>query len=412
MASLVERAKPLSADYPGVKKVALSYSGGLDAAVVGHMLQSAGFEVFPVAIDLGQQSDFSRIKRNAERMFGSCQIYDAKEHFAENIAKAIKANFGARGFLNAGGISRPAMARALAEAARANGCQAIAHGSSGTGNDHINMENALRVLAPEMRIIAPVRDLDIRRDETLEYAKGKRLLTNIRRAEGYSADENLWVRSIRQGEALDPSKPVPEEAYKWTVQPQKAPGKPAKVVVEFLNGVPVSANIAGKKVEGMLEIIKRLNLAGGKHGVGRVDSLDDKVVGLKAREVYECPAARILLAAHGELEQITLTKKELDAKSYVDSLWARTVHDGGWYTRLRRSLDAFIDETQRAVDGSVSLELYKGSIIVKGRESPHALYDTRLSSRDSRGVFLQKDARPFAKLYGLQDIIAYLIDVD
>ncbi|HIH19440.1 TPA: argininosuccinate synthase [Candidatus Micrarchaeota archaeon] len=409
---LSARARELSSEYPGIKKVALSYSGGLDSAVVGCLLSEAGFTVHPIVVDIGQQSDFARISKNAKGMFGSCAIANAKEEFTDNIFRAIKAGFGLNGNLNSGGISRPALARALAMEARKASCQAIAHGSSGMGNDHLNMENALRVLAPDMRIMAPVRDLDLRRDSALLYAKAKNLKTNLARAQKYSADENLWERVIRQGNATDPSLPMPEETYKWTVSPEKAPSKAARIEVEFLDGIPVSAKIDGKKIAGKTEIIARLNSAGGKHGVGRMDALDDKVVGLKVREVYECPAARILLTAHRELENITLTTKELDAKAYVDSLWARLVHDGGWHTRLRHALDAFIDQTQRSVDGSVSLELYKGGIIVKGRKSRHALYNTRLSSRDSKGVFSQKDARHFAKLYGLQDIIAYMIDVD
>ncbi len=409
---LSERVKGLAKEYAGVKRVALSYSGGLDSAVIGRLLSDAGFEVLPVAVDIGQHSDLKRVAANAKAMFGSCAAADVREGFANSIHRAIKANFGFSGNTNSGGISRPALAQALASEARRLSCTAIAHGSPGTGNNHLSMENALRVLAPDMRIIAPVRDLDIRRDEALAYAKKEKLLTNLQRASKYSADENLWERSIRQGAAVDHTHALPEEAYKWTVSPAKAPNTPAKVEVELLNGIPISAVIDGKKVSGKIELIEKLNAIGGKYGVGRVDSLDDKVVGLKAREVYECPAARILLTAHRELETITLTTKELDAKTSIDGLWARTVHDGGWYTRLRRALDAFIDETQRAVDGSVSLELYKGSIIVRGRKSKHALYDTRLSSRDSKGVFSQKEARHFAKLYGLQDIIAYMIDVD
>ncbi|MCX8195171.1 MAG: argininosuccinate synthase [Candidatus Micrarchaeota archaeon] len=410
MEALEKRAKKLAEEYPGVRKVALSFSGGLESAVVGSILQECGFEVCPVVVDLGQKSDFSRIRKNATEMFGSCEHVDAKEYFIENIKRGIKANYGLRGNMNAGGLSRPAIARALVEAARRLSCQAIAHGSSGAGNDHLTMENSLRVLGPEMRIIAPVRDLDIRRDEALEFAKRRRLKTNLQRASKYSADENLWVRTIRQGEALDPTQPVEEEAYKWTVSAKDAPAKPSRVEVEFEDGVPSKAEIDGKRFFKMQEIILKLNEAGGRHGVGRLDSLDDKVVGLKAREVYECPAAQVLLAAHRQLEQITLTTKELDVKEYVELVWGRIVHDGGWYSRLRRSLDAFIDHTQRYVEGSVAISLYRGNIIVDGRKSKRALYDVRLSSQDSRGIFSQKEARQFAKLYGLQDIIAYLME--
>jgi argininosuccinate synthase len=412
MELLEKRAESLAGEYRGVRKAALSYSGGMDSAVVGSLLLKAGFEVVPVVVNIGQHSDLRRIAANAKAMFGSCVVADAREEFAENIFRGIKANYGMNGNVNAGGISRPALARALAVEARKTGCQAIAHGSSGMGNDHLNMENALRVLAPDMRIIAPVRDLDVRRDEALAYAKKEKLVTNIGRAEKFSSDENLWQRVIRQGSAIDHTRPLPEEAYKWTVSPQKAPDKAADAEVEFENGIPVSAKIGGKKIAGKIAIIEGLHEVGGKNGVGRLDAMDDKVVGLKMREVYECPAARILLSAHRELEALTLTTKELDAKDYVDSAWGRTVHSGGWHTRLRRALDAFIDETQRAVDGSVSMKLYKGGITVNGRKSKHALYDARLSARTTGGMFSQREARHFAKLYGLQDIIAYLMDVD
>ena len=409
---LLEDAKKLRAEYPSVKKVALSYSGGLDSAVVGRLLSSAGFEVLPVVANLGQHSDFSRIAANAKKMFGTCIVIDARQRFAESCARAVKANFGSLGSLNSAGISRPILALELAQAAKKNGCQAIAHGSSGAGNEHLVMENSLRAIAPDMRIIAPVRDLDMRRDSTLEFARKERLQTNLERAKKFSADENLWGRVIRQGSTVDPSSPLPEDAYKWTVSPQKAPNKPAKIEVEFLNGIPASATINGKKTAGIAAILEALNETGGKHGIGRGDFLDDKVAGLKTREIYECPAAAILLAAHHELESLTLTTKELEAKRYADSLWSHLVHEGGWYTRLRRSLDAFMDEIDRPVDGTVSLELYKGGISVKGRKSRHALYDSRLSSRDSKGVFSQKEARQFAKLHGLQEVMAYMIGAD
>jgi argininosuccinate synthase len=186
----------------------------------------------------------------------------------------------------------------------------------------------------------------------------------------------------------------------------------ASVEVEFSGGAPVDATINGKRVSGAAAIFLALNETGGRHGVGRADALEDKAVGLKSREAYECPAAMILLAAHRQLESLTLTTRELEAKAQSDALWARLVREGGWYTRLRRSLDAFTDELERPVEGSVSLELYRGSIIVRGRKSRRALYDSRLSSRDSKGVFSQKEARQFAKLYGLQDVMAYMVDSD
>ena len=410
MEELETRAKKLLEENRGVKKVALAYSGGLDSAVIGMMLQSDGFSVVPIAVNLGQQSDFARIQKNAKAMFGSCIVVDARSQLVENCIRGIKANCNFFGHVNMGGLSRPVMARAICEEARKQGCTAIAHGASGTGNDHLTLENSLRVLAPDMRIIAPVRDLDMKRDESLAYAKKKKLATNIARAEKFSADENLWARAIRQGATVDPDSPIAEDAYQWTVSPQKAPDRAAEVEIEFENGIPIRATINGKKCTGALAIITALNETGGKHGVGRLDALDDKVVGLKVREVFECPAALILLTAHRELERLVLTTKEMSAKRSVDAAWNMLVHDGGWYTRLRRFLDAFIDESQRPVDGVMSLQLYKGGIHITGRKSRNALYDKRLAGRDTKGVFSQKEARQFAKLYGLQDVIAYMID--
>ena len=274
------------------------------------------------------------------------------------------------------------------------------------------MENSLRVLSPEMRIMAVVRDLDLRRDEALEFARKQKLETNLERAEKFSADESLWGRAIRQGAAVEQGKALAQEAYKWTVSTQKAPGKPAEVELEFSKGIAIAAKIGGRRMEGGPLLVQKLNELGGQHAVGRLEAMDDKVVGLKVREVYECPAACILLFAHRKLEEITLTSQELAAKGQMDDAWCRLVHTGLWHSRLRRAIDAFTDETQRVVGGRITLELYKGAISLKGRESPHALYDSRLSGRDSRGVFSQKEARHFAKLYALQEIVAYLVDAD
>jgi argininosuccinate synthase len=260
-----------------------------------------------------------------------------------------------------------------------------------------------------MRIIAPVRDLDMRRDEALSYARENRLITNLLRAGQFSSDENLWCRTVRQGVVARNPSSLPDSAFKWVVSPQKAPGKPTKVSIRFDNGMLFSARVNGKLVLDSAKAISALNEIGGKNGVGRLDVLDDKLVGLKVREVYECPAAQILLAAHRALESLVLTSKELDAKRQVDSLWARRVHEGYWHTRLRHSLDAFTDEISRTADGEVGIELYKGGIRIVSCESPHALYDARLSSRDSKAVFSQKEARHFAKLYGLQEVIAHMV---
>ncbi len=412
MTGLQGKLDAFKAEFPGVERVALSYSGGLDSAVVGTLLAQAGFSIHPVLANVGQQSDFPRIAENAKSMFGSCAIVDGREELADAIFRAIKTNFGSDGLLNGGGFVRPVFARTLAVEARRRKCQAVAHGSSGVGNDHLVMENSLRVIAPELRIMAPVRDLDLKRDSSLAFAKKENLKTNLGRAGKFSADESLWGRTIRQGVSIDQSHSLPPESYKWTVSPQDAPNRPETVEITFDNGIPVSVKVAGRKIKGKVKIIQALNAVGGKHAIGRCEAFEDKAIGLKIREVYECPGTVILLAAHRELEEMVLTARELLAKRYIGDTWAALVREGGWHTRLRHALDAFIDETSRAVDGTVSLELYKGGMSVKGRESRNALYDRRLSSRDSQGVFSQKEARHFAKLYNLQDVIAYMVKTD
>ena len=363
----------LAREYPGVASVALAYSGGLDSAVIGRLLSKSGFAVHPVVADIGQQSDFSRIKKNAKAMFCSCEYVDARQEMAGAIMRALKANFGSDGRMNPGGIARPVIARALAEAARKLSCQAIAHGSSGTGNDHITMENSLRVLAPDMRIIAPVRDLDLKRDFALQFAKKEGLSLNMGRAGKFSADECLWGRTIRQGTAVDASKPLPEEAYKWTQSPLNAPSKPERIELSFKNGIPVHCKAGAKAAQSPLAILQLLNSVGARHGVGRLDAMDDKMVGLKMREIYECPGMAILLSSHAEMESLTLSTRELEVKRQMDAAWGKCVHQGGYYSRLRRFLDAFMDESSRVVEGCVSLEVYKGSVRVVGRQSRRAL---------------------------------------
>jgi len=409
MKNLQEKLNEFSKEYAGVEKVALSYSGGLDSVVVGTLLSEAGFKVVPISVDIGQQSDFSRIAKNARQLFGSCAVVDAKGAMADAIFRALKANFGEDNRMNSGGLTRPVLAHALSSAALKAGCQAVAHGSSGVGNDHIITENSLRVLAPELLIMAPVRDLDLKRDFSIEFAKKRRLPTNIVRAGKFSADESFWGRMIRQGISVDSASPLPQDAYKLTVSPKDAPASPQEITLEFEMGEPVALRIGSKKITGKMKILSSLNEIGGKHGVGRGEAFEDKIVGLKVREVFECPGVKILLVAHSALDEATLTSRELAAKRMIDGIWAGLVREGGWHTRLRRSLDAFIDETERVVDGEVTLELYKGSVAIKGRKSQHALYDTRLSARDSKGVFLQKEARHVAKLHGLQDLMAYMV---
>jgi len=413
---LVERAKAIAQrEYAGIEKCLLAYSGGLDSNVMVSVLQEIGIEVATLSLDLGQRGGTVEIEKRAKQVVKKHVSIDAKNDLVANCYKGIKANCLFEGHVNAGAFSRPIVAKYLVEIARKEKIGTVVHGSAGTGNDQFIMENALRVLGPELRVLAPVRDWDMKRDEEISYAKEKGLPVDHAKVKNFSADENLWARTIRQGSVLDQSEEIPEEVFLWTTNPKKAPDKPAFVEIAFDNGTPEKVAVLDEKKKVLREsvdVVGTLNEIAAAHGVGRLDAIEDKVIGLKVREAYECPAALTLLTAHKDLEKLTMTSSELDVKDYIDHLWNRLVHDGGWYTRLRRDLDAFIDSTQEAVDGTVMVELYKGGIHIKGRKSSHALYDLRMGSRDSKGVLNQKDARHFAKLYGLQDSIAFMVETD
>lgn len=412
MDSLVKRMKEKAGEeYGGVKSCALAYSGGIDSQVIGSLLEEMGIDVLPVIVDLGGEG-MEDAAESAKKIFGKVKVMDVRPRLRESAVRAIKANCLNSGHLNAGGITRPLMAQALAEAAYGEGITCIAHGSSGLGNDHLRIELALRVLGPDLRVLAPVRDWNLHRDEALQYAKSKGWKhKDISRK--YSVDESLYARIARQGSIVDAEKEIPAEAQSWVKNsPQK---EKSEVEITFVNGMAVKAHVVhGKrKVDaGPDGIFELLNKEGGLQGIGRMDVVGEKLIGLKNRELHECPAVQILVMAHADLERITLTSSQLEAKAWVDRLWNRTVHEGGWFTRLRRDLDAFIDSTQAAADGKVFLQMHNGSLHITGRNSPRGLYDSRLSRRDKAGVLNQKAAAGFAKIYGLQDTMAYLMRLE
>lgn len=407
--SMLERAKKISQEqYGGVKKVVLAYSGGLDSNAIGSLLSQIGMEVVTVSIDMGQKD-----KHKEKPPFSAKHLnVDARENFWEHIKRGIKANCIYEGHFNSGGLSRPVIARVLVEAARKEGADAIAHGSSGIGNDQLRMENSLRVLGPQFRVLAPVRDFDLHREEELEYLRQQKIPFDAKKTHKYSMDENMWARTIRQGMLVDENTMPQDDMFEWTLDPSEAPNQREYVEIEFENGIPKGVchmNGAREIVCETKDVLGLLNKIGGRHGIGRIDAIDDKIVGLKTREIYECPGAVLLGAAHKDLERLTLTASELEVKNSIDHKWNRLVYYGGWHTRLRRYLDAFIDESQHVVDGKITLGMSKGSCWVAGRKSSHALYDARLGSREKGGAWDQKAVRQFAKLYGLQDTIAYMI---
>lgn len=388
-------------------KVVLAYSGGLDTSVMIKWLQEKyDAEVITVTVDVGQKEDFGEIENKALRL-GAKNHYtiDAKEEFVKDyIFPAIMANALYEGkYPLSSALSRPLISKKLVEVALKENADAIAHGSTGKGNDQVRFETTIMSLNPKIKVLAPVREWNLSRDEELKYAKEKGIPIKIKNSP-YSIDQNLWGRSIEAGVLEDPSAEPPEEAFELTVDPVKAPNDPEYVKIKFENGVPTAIN--DSRLDGV-SLINYLNELAGKHGVGRIDHIEDRLVGIKSREVYECPAAVTLIEAHKELEKLVLTKNELMFKQLVDQTWTNLVYDGLWTNPLRLDLEAFIKETQKRVYGEVNIKLFKGSATVVGRSSPYSLYDIALSTYDSQSKFDQTFAKGFIEIWSLQTRAAY-----
>ena len=388
-------------------KVVLAYSGGLDTSVMIKWLQEKyEAEVVTAIVDVGQKEDFSEIENKAIKL-GAKNHYtiDAKEEFVKDyIFPAIMANAlyeGKYPLLSA--LSRPLISKKLVEVAEKENADFIAHGSTGKGNDQVRFETTIMSLNPKIKVLAPVREWNLSRDEELKYAKEKGIPVKFK-SSPYSIDQNLWGRSIEAGVLEDPSIEPPEDAFELTVDPKKAPDSPEYIKIKFENGIPTEIN--GSYLDGV-SLISYLNELAGKHGVGRIDHIEDRLVGIKSREVYECPAAITLIEAHKELEKLVLTKNELMFKQLVDQTWANLVYDGLWMNPLRLDLEAFVKETQKRVCGEVKVKLFKGSVTVVGRSSPCSLYDVALSTYDSQSKFDQTFAKGFIEIWSLQTRAAY-----
>ncbi len=410
---LIEKVRlTVGNEYKDVKKCVLAYSGGLDSTVILSILQELGIEVVTVSVDFGQNAKMADVRKRAQKFVKKHYTVEGKPDLVRMCGKGVKTNCVLEGYINSGAFTRPLMAQYLVEVAKQEGADAVAHGSSGMGNDQLRMDNGIKALGPHLHIMAPVRDWDLRRDEAHQYARSNSLLADYEGGLLYSVDENLWARKIRLGKIIDHTTEIPADAYEWAVDPADAPDKKTHVEVHFENGIPTGVAVMdgkGRKASSQ-DVIGTLNKVGGANGIGRMDYISDKVIGLKTREACECPAGLILCTAHKELERLTLTSSELNVKNYLDNVWNGVVHDGHWYSRLRVDLDAFIDKTQEACDGSVMLSLYKGGFEVIGRKSKHALYDSRLGSRDSNSTWDQKASRYYSKIYGLQETIAFVMD--
>ncbi len=389
-----------------ISKVVLLYSGGLDTSVMLKWIQDEySAELVALTLDIGQpQADFGKIKQKALNLGASkAFVIDVKKEFAcEYVAKAIKANAMYEDcYPLSTAIGRPLLAKWAVKIAEQEGADAIAHGSTGKGNDQVRIELAAAALNPKLKVMAPVRDLGLTREEEEAYAKKHGIPIPAKSV--YSTDENLWGKSTECGILERPEEQPPEEVFTFTTLPEKAPDKPEFVELAFEQGIPVAVN--SEKMQ-LHELIMKLNGIAAKHGVGVFDHMEDRIVGLKSREVYECPAAECILKAHKDLEKTVCTIHENTFKPAIDGKWAFMAYAGLWYDPLMDALNAFADKVNEKVTGSVKLRLFKGSAKVVGRSSPFALYDFNLSTYEKGSLFNQESAKGFIELWGLQSKLA------
>lgn len=385
-----------------MKKIVLAYSGGLDTSVSIKWLQEKyDADVITVTLDVGQEKDLKAIAEKSEKI-GAVKHYsiDAKKEFIEEYAfQALKANALYEGkYPVSSALSRPLIASKAVEVAKKKGAFAVAHGCTGKGNDQVRFDVTIKSLAPDLKIIAPVREWNLSRDTEIEYAKEHGIPIPVDIGSPYSVDQNLWGRSIECGVLEYPDHEPPEEVFEWTLAPEEAPNKPEYLTIGFEGGVPTSINGEGM---GPVELVGTLRKVGSRHGYGRIDHMEDRLVGIKSREVYECPAALILLEAHSDLEKAVLTRHEILFKQQVDAQWTLLTYTGLWVDPLKEALDAFIDKTQERVSGEVKVKLYKGGLRVVGRSSPMSLYDLNLATYDTRTTFDQMWSPGFIELWGL-----------
>jgi len=383
------------------KKIVLAYSGGLDTSVCVKWLEQQGAEPYALYLDLGQGEPADDVRAKALEI-GAAEAFvkDARAEFVEEyITPAIKANamYGGKYPLFTA-LGRPLIAKKLVEVAREVGATHIAHGSTGKGNDQVRFDVTTASIAPDLAVVAPVRDWNMSRPEELAYAEEHGIPVSATRKSSYSVDENLFGRSIESGPLEDPDHEPTEDVFELTTDPREAPDEPEYVTLGFEEGLPVSLN--GDRL-GLVELISELNGIAGAHGVGRIDMIEDRLVGIKSREVYECPAALTLIQAHRELETLTLTRDVLRFKAVVEQRYAELTYEGLWFTPLKKALDAFVTETQKTVTGDVRLKLYKGSSTVVGRTAPKALYSRELATYDPNSTFDEKAAAGFISLWGL-----------
>lgn len=385
------------------KKIILAYSGGLDTSVIiPWLIENYNAKVIAVVADLGQNENLNEIKKKAIRN-GASKVYveDLKKEFVkEFLFRMIKANAIYEGkYLLGTSIARPLIAKRIVEIAKSEDAQFVSHGCTGKGNDQVRFELTFKILNPKLKIIAPWREWNLKsREDEIEYALKKGIQISASLKKPYSIDRNIWHISFEGGILEDTWKEPDEDMFILTNSVEKTPGKPTYIDIEFVQGEPKKLN--GKSLE-PVELIKKLNLIAGKNGIGRTDLVENRLVGIKSRGVYECPAGTCLFVAHRELESITLDRETMRFKEFISLKYSELIYYGMWYTTLKSALDSFIDKTQKNVTGIVRLKLFKGNCIVAGRKSEYSLYKKNLATFGKGEKFNQKYAEGFINLFSL-----------
>ncbi len=397
---------------PGdVKRVLLLYSGGLDTSVMLKWIQDHyGAEVVALCLNLGQPGENYDVVRGKALDLGAlaCEIVDAREEFARDyVLPAIKANalYGG-GYPLFTALGRPLIAKVAVEKAREHGCDAVAHGCTGKGNDQVRIDSAVLAYAPEMKIVAPVRNWKMGREEEIAYAREHGIpVKGGTEAPPYSIDDNIWGRSSEGGPIEDLDEPPRDDVFELVADPREAPDEPEDLAIGFERGCPVSLN--GERL-GLVDLIDRVAEVACRHAVGTVDHIEDRIVGLKVRDLYEVPAAAVILPAHQELEKLVGTIHQNRFKRSLDEQWAFLVYAGLWYEPLRENLDAYMDSVNEQCTGEITVRLFKGRAQVVARSSPNALYDEALAGfGESGGLFSQQSSPGFIELWTLQSRMAY-----
>ncbi|WP_026535719.1 argininosuccinate synthase [Arthrobacter sp. H14] len=388
-------------------RIVLAYSGGLDTSVaIGWIAEATGSEVIAVAVDVGQGGESLETIRQRALDCGAVEAYvaDARDEFAaEYCMPALKANaLYQDSYPLVSAVSRPVIVKHLVAAAREFGASTVAHGCTGKGNDQVRFEVGIQTLGPDLKCIAPVRDLALTRDKAIEYAEKNNLPIETTKKNPFSIDANVWGRAVETGFLEDIWNGPTKDVYNYTDDPAFPPVVD-EVTISFSAGVPVA--IDGHAVT-PLEAIQEMNRRAGAQGVGRIDIVEDRLVGIKSREIYEAPGAMALIAAHRELENVTVEREQARFKKTVGQRWTELVYDGQWFSPLKRSLDTFIDDTQTYVNGDIRMELHGGRATVTGRRSETALYDFNLATYDTGDTFDQSMARGFIELFGMSSKVA------